>query len=59
MSKQQRKHTVKTQQKKGRLIDTTTTGQATGEEHSNSRVGSKIQDILEVLAGRHNYSKAT
>jgi hypothetical protein len=38
--------------------DRATTGQATGE-HSNSRVGSKIQDILEVLAGRHNYSKAT
>jgi hypothetical protein len=39
--------------------DRVTTGQATGEEHSNSRVGSKILDILEVLAGRHNYSKAT
>ncbi len=39
--------------------DRVTTGQAPGEEHSNSRVGSKIQDILEVLAGIHNYSTAT
>ncbi len=37
--------------------DRATTGQKQ-QEKNTATAGSKIQDILEVLEGRHNYSKA-